>query len=84
MVKEDFRVSQPMPFAPSSAQTVVTPDTSLRAEEDKGRLFVVEGDVTIRELVNALNAVGVSTREMISILQTIKAAGALHAELEII
>lgn len=84
MVKEDFRVSQPMPFAPSSAQTVVTPDTSLRAEEDKGRLFVVEGDVTIREFVNALNAVGVSTREMISILQTIKAAGALHAELEII
>jgi len=35
-------------------------------------------------LVNVLNAVGVSTREMISILQTIKAAGALHAELEII
>ncbi len=84
MVKEDQKVSQPMPFAPPTAQTVVTPDTKIRAEEDKGKLFVVEGDVTIRELVNALNAVGVSTREMISILQTIKAAGALHAELEII
>ncbi|HOJ44228.1 MAG TPA: flagellar basal body P-ring protein FlgI, partial [Syntrophorhabdaceae bacterium] len=84
MVKEDYKVSQPMPFAPQGAQTVVTPDTKIRAEEDKGKLFIVEGDVTIRELVNALNAVGVSTREMISILQTIKAAGALHAELEII
>ncbi|MCX8111073.1 MAG: flagellar basal body P-ring protein FlgI [Syntrophorhabdaceae bacterium] len=84
MIKEDFKVSQPLPFAPTGAQTVVTPDTKIRAEEDKGKLFVVEGDVTIRELVNALNAVGVSTREMISILQTIKAAGALHAELEII
>ena len=84
MIKEDQKVSQPMPFAPPSAQTVVTPDTKIRAEEDRGKLFVVEGDVTIRELVNALNAVGVSTREMISILQTIKAAGALHAELEII
>jgi len=84
MIKEDQKVSQPLPFAPPTAQTVVTPDTKIRAEEDKGKLFVVEGDVTIRELVNALNAVGVSTREMISILQTIKAAGALHAELEII
>lgn len=84
MVKEDFKVSQPLPFAPAGAQTVVTPDTKIRAEEDKGKLFIVEGDVTIRELVNALNAIGVTTREMISILQTIKAAGALHAELEII
>jgi len=84
MIKEDYKVSQPLPFAPQTAQTVVTPDTRIRAEEDKGKLFIVEGDVTIRELVNALNAVGVSTREMISILQAIKAAGALHAELEII
>ncbi|MCX7965208.1 MAG: flagellar basal body P-ring protein FlgI [Syntrophorhabdaceae bacterium] len=84
MVKEDFKVSQPLPFAPPGAQTVVTPDTRIRAEEDKGKLFIVEGDLTIKELVNALNAIGVSTREMISILQTIKAAGALHAELEII
>jgi len=84
MIKEDYKVSQPLPFAPQTAQTVVTPDTRIRAEEDKGKLFIVEGDVTIRELVNVLNAVGVSTREMISILQAIKAAGALHAELEII
>lgn len=90
MIKEDQKVSQPMPFAPGAAggiagaQTVVTPDTQIRIDEDKGKFRLIEGDVTIKELVNVLNAVGVSTREMISILQTIKAAGALHAELEVI
>ncbi|OQC48135.1 MAG: Flagellar P-ring protein precursor [Deltaproteobacteria bacterium ADurb.Bin026] len=90
MVKEDQKVSQPLPFAPGAAggiagaQTVITPETQIRVDEEKGKFRLIEGDVTIKELVNVLNAVGVSTREMISILQTIKAAGALHAELEII
>ncbi len=83
-IKEDQKVSQPMPFAPLSAQTVVTPDTKMRVEEEKGRFYLMEGGVTIRELVNALNAIGVSPRDMITILQTIKAAGALYAELEVI
>jgi flagellar P-ring protein precursor FlgI len=84
MVKEDQQVSQPLPFAPIGAQTVVTPDTQIRVEEEKGRFKLMQGDVTIKELVNVLNAVGVSTRDVIVILQTIKAAGALFAELEII
>jgi len=81
-IKEDARVSQPMPF--SGGQTVVTPNTKIKVEEDKTKLVVVEGGVTIRELTRALNAIGVSPRDMITILQTIKAAGALHAELEVI
>ena len=81
-IKEDARVSQPMPF--SQGQTVVTPNTKIKVEEDKTKLIVVEGGVTIRELARALNAIGVSPRDMITILQTIKAAGALHAELEVI
>ncbi len=81
-VKEDARVSQPLPF--SQGQTVVTPDTRLRVEEEKGKFVIMEGGVTIKELVNGLNAIGISTRDVIVILQTIKAAGALHAELEVI
>jgi flagellar P-ring protein precursor FlgI len=71
-----------MPF--SQGRTVVTPNTKIKVEEDKTKLVVVEGGVTIRELARALNAIGVSPRDMITILQTIKAAGALHAELEVI
>ncbi|HEY3277230.1 MAG TPA: flagellar basal body P-ring protein FlgI [Syntrophorhabdaceae bacterium] len=81
-IKEDARVSQPMPFA--AGRTVVTPDTKIKVEEEKAKFVVVEGGVTIRELVKALNAIGVTPRDMITILQTIKAAGALHAELEVI
>ncbi|MHB8110351.1 MAG: flagellar basal body P-ring protein FlgI [Syntrophorhabdaceae bacterium] len=81
-VKEDTRVSQPMPFA--QGQTVVTPDTQIKVREDKGKFYLLEAGVSIRELVNALNATGISTRDDITILQTIKASGALHAELEVI
>lgn len=81
-IKEDARVSQPMPF--SAGRTVVTPNTKIKVEEEKAKFVVVEGGVTIRELVKALNAIGVTPRDMITILQTIKAAGALHAELEVI
>jgi flagellar P-ring protein precursor FlgI len=75
-------VSQPLPFA--QGQTVVTPNTKMKVEEEKGKFFVMETGVTIRDLVTALNALGVSARDVISILQAVKAAGALHAELEVI
>jgi flagellar P-ring protein precursor FlgI len=81
-VKEDTNVSQPMPFA--RGRTVATPDTQIKVEEDKGRWVVIPEGISIRELVNAMNATGVPTRDIITILQTIKAAGALHAELEVI
>ncbi len=81
-IKEDARVSQPMPFG--QGQTVVTPDTQIKVREDRGKFYLLEAGISIRELVNALNATGISTRDVITILQTIKASGALHAELEVI
>ena len=82
MVKEDARVSQPVPL--SQGQTVTTPDTQLKVDEEKGHFVVMDRGTNIKELVDALNAIGLSTRDVITILQTIKAAGALHAELEVI
>ena len=81
-IKEDEKVSQPLPLA--QGETVVTPETSIKVEEEKGRFYLMESGITIKELVKALNATGVSTRDVITILQTIKASGALHADLEVI
>jgi len=65
-------------------QTVVTKDTDLKVAEEKRRLLMLPQAVTIQEVVQALNAIGVSPRDLITILQTIKAAGALQAELKVI
>jgi flagellar P-ring protein precursor FlgI len=81
-VREQPLVSQPQPF--SSGQTVVVPDTQVTVEEEQRRLFVIEGGATIGELARALNAIGVTPRDLIAIFQAIKAAGALHATMEII
>lgn len=82
-VTEAPQVSQPAPFA-RQGQTVVVPRTDVQAEEGNGSLAVLDGPVTLQELVTGLNALGVKPRDMISILQAIKAAGALHADLEVI
>jgi flagellar P-ring protein precursor FlgI len=65
-------------------QTVVTKDTTVAAQEEKNKLMVVPHGVTIQEVVQALNAIGVTPRDLITIIQTIKAAGALQADLRII
>ncbi len=83
VVSESAEVSQPGPFAPESAETVVTPETDVEVEEDNNRLMLVEG-ATLQELVDGLNAIGATPRDLISILRTMKAAGALHAELEVL
>lgn len=75
------QVSQPPPFSPG--QTVVVENQDVLAVEEEGRLAVVDGSVTINELVRGLNAIGVTPRDLIAILQAIKAAGALSAELEV-
>jgi flagellar P-ring protein precursor FlgI len=64
--------------------TVVTPESDVSVAEENSRLVLVPGVKTIGELVRALNAIGVTPRDLITILQVIKAAGALQAELEII
>jgi flagellar P-ring protein precursor FlgI len=81
-VREQPAVSQPLPF--SGGQTTIVPDTQITVEEEQRRLFVLEGGATIGELARALNAIGVTPRDLIAIFQAIKAAGALHATLEII
>jgi flagellar P-ring protein precursor FlgI len=82
-IRTDFRVSQPPPFAPESASTVVVPLKEVDVKEQKASLIEVEG-ITLGQVVKGLNALGVTPRDLISILQALKAAGALRAELEII
>jgi flagellar P-ring protein precursor FlgI len=82
-IKEEPQVSQPLPFAPEKAETTVVPRTSIEVEEQRARLIEVSG-VTLGQVVRALNALGVTPRDLISILQALKAAGALSAKLEII
>ncbi|MEI7668693.1 MAG: flagellar basal body P-ring protein FlgI, partial [Pseudomonadota bacterium] len=80
-VEENQQVSQPNPLAPASAETVTTRNTSITAEEGKGKVALLNRGATLRELVGGLNALGVGPRDLITILQTIKAAGALQAEI---
>lgn len=75
-------VSQPNPF--SEGDTVVTQDNEVRMSEEPVQVMVLPQGTTIGELVKALNAIGVTPRDLISIFQTIRASGALQAELEII
>ena len=82
-VVETPQVSQPQPF--SNGSTVVVPRTDVQVQDGIGRQFVtVGGNVSLQQLVNGLNALGVGPRDMVAILQAIKAAGALHDDLEII
>jgi len=82
-IKESLNVSQPLPFS-RGGRTVVTPESDVEVEEPKEKLMIVEAGASIGELVRALNAIGATPRDLISIFQSIKAAGALQAELEII
>ena len=65
-------------------QTVVTKETALAVQEEKKQLMVIPHGVTIQDVVMGLNAIGVTPRDLITIIQTIKAAGALQADLKII
>ena len=82
-IKEQPTVSQPLPFS-RRGETVVIPQSEVEVQEGNKPLFMVESGVSIGEVVKALNALGVSPRDLIAIFQALKAAGALQAELEII
>ncbi len=82
-IQEDSNVSQPLPFS-RRGDTVVTPESEVQVQEGKNPIFLVNSGVSIAAVVKALNALGVSPRDLISIFQALKAAGALQAELEII
>ena len=81
-VTETPVVSQPNPR--SLGQTAVVPRTNIQIDDGAGKkLGILSGNVTLRDLVTSLNALGVGPRDMISILQSIKAAGALQADLQV-
>ncbi len=82
-IRERPEVSQPLPFSPKGSQTAVVPNTNISVTEQKASLVEISG-VTLGEVIRALNTLGVSPRDLISILQALKASGSLKAELEII
>jgi flagellar P-ring protein precursor FlgI len=82
-VTETPEVSQPEPFS-KGGKTVVVPRTRIEVDDQHDKkLGILSSGVTLRDLVASLNALGVGPRDMISILQSIKAAGALQADLEV-
>jgi flagellar P-ring protein precursor FlgI len=82
-VTETPQVSQPNAFS-ETGDTVVVDRTDIEVDEQGDRrLGIVGSGVSLQELVNGLNALGVGPRDMITILQAIKAAGALQAEIEV-
>lgn len=82
-ITETPQVSQPSPFS-TTGETKVVDRTNIEVDEGKpANMKVVPHEVTLQELVNGLNALGVTPRDLIAILQTIKAAGALQADIEV-
>lgn len=82
-ITETPQVSQPGPFAQAGTTTTV-PRTDIQVDQGQGsQLAVVNSGVTLQEFVNSLNALGIGPRDMITILQAVKAAGALQAEIEV-
>jgi flagellar P-ring protein precursor FlgI len=81
-ISKDIQVSQPDSF--SNGNTVVTPNTKIDVNEGKGSLILLPESISVGDVVNALNAVGATPRDIITILQAIKASGALHADLQVI
>lgn len=81
-ITEEPQVSQPAPFGDGA--TVVVPRTDVAVDEQSNRkLGIVRDGVTLQQLVHGLNALGVGPRDLIAILQAIKAAGALQAEISV-
>ena len=80
-ISETPQVSQPAPQ--SRGQTVVVPRSKVSVTEDGKRLALVREGVSLQQLVDGLNALGIGPRDMIAILQAIKAAGAIQADIEV-
>ena len=81
-ISENYQVSQPEPF--SGGQTVVTPSSQIAIEEGDSRMFVFNPGVSLDEIVRAVNQVGAAPGDLMAILEALKQAGALNAELVVI
>jgi flagellar P-ring protein precursor FlgI len=75
-------ISQPAPLA--QGQTVVTERADIQIKQDGGGLMKIDGGANLADVVKALNALGANAQDLLAILQALKAAGALRAELEVI
>jgi flagellar P-ring protein precursor FlgI len=82
VIKEKPEVSQPAPLS-GGGKTIVTPTTEVKATEEKRKVALMDGGATIADLVDALNKLGVTPRDLIAILQAMKEAGALQADLSV-
>ena len=82
-INEAAQVSQPGPFAEVGTTTTVERTDIQIDEGEENRLTVVQSGVSLQEMVNGLNALGIGPRDMITILQAVKAAGALQAEIQV-
>ncbi len=81
-ISETPVISQPGPF--SRGRTVKTKDSDVKIDQQKGHVFLFAPGASLKDLVDAINRVGASPTDLISILEAMKQAGALHADLEII
>jgi len=81
-IAESRQVSQPAPFS-RGGRTVVTPRTRIGVQEDGRKLALVQEGVSLQQLVDGLNALGVGPRDLISIIQAVKASGAIQADVEV-
>ena len=81
-IQTTYDVSQPGPF--SSGTTQVTPQVAVGVKEEKARNVVLKEGATVEELVRALSSIGATPRDIIAILQSLRAAGALESEIEVI
>jgi flagellar P-ring protein precursor FlgI len=82
-VTTEFQVSQPPPFS-KSGQTQIIPQTTVQAQEAPVQVVQLKEGATVEELVRGLQTLGASARDIVAILQAIKAAGSLNAELEVL
>ena len=82
-IQTTFNVSQPNALS-TGGTTQVTPQTNVAVKQEQARNVILKEGATVEELVRALAAIGSTPRDIISILQNLKSAGALEAELKVI
>jgi flagellar P-ring protein precursor FlgI len=82
-ISTKLEVSQPAPFS-QTGNTAVVPQTTVQAQESPAQAVKLNEGATVEDLVRGMQAIGASPRDIVAILQAIKAAGALQAELEVI
>jgi flagellar P-ring protein FlgI len=83
-ITESHEVSQPDGLASDAGKTVVVPKTRIKVKEKEGSLHMVRGAATVADVAAALNSLGVKPRDLVAILQALKAAGALTAEIQLL